>query len=312
MTTSAAGEKGAVNAPLQVYGRLETLELAPVLLAIRDHYPAGAEMHLGAINNLVGEPSIGGTPPSGKADVATNAETQALRYSVKNPDLRIILTITEGYYRIVARRSAGITTLADLKGKRIASLEPTSGGYFLAKMLSQAGLTIKDVEVVNIFPIDGMPGALARGEVDAVSIWDPAATESAKVLNGDITEFDGKGIYRELFNLNTTEANLTDPVMRTRIVDFVRAISDAAKEIKRNPAEAQGLVVETAKLAPSTVADSWGHLGFTAALPDDLLNVLVEEEKWLASQEGREPRAREDLAKLIDSSVYEEAMRIER
>ncbi len=58
----------------------------------------------------------------GEADIATNAETQALRQSVDHPNLRIILTVSEGFYRVVARRSAGMTKLADLKGKKIATV----------------------------------------------------------------------------------------------------------------------------------------------------------------------------------------------
>ncbi len=77
---------------------------------------------MGGIPNLVGEPAIGGFGEPGVADVATHAETQALRYSTRNPDLRIILTVTQGLYRIVARRSAGIEKVADLKGKRIATI----------------------------------------------------------------------------------------------------------------------------------------------------------------------------------------------
>ena len=46
------------------------------------------------------------------------------------PGLRIILTVSEGYYRIVARRSAGISSLADLKGKRIATFPSTSSAYY--------------------------------------------------------------------------------------------------------------------------------------------------------------------------------------
>jgi NitT/TauT family transport system substrate-binding protein len=39
-----------------------------------------------------------------------------------------------------------------------------------------------------------------------------------------------------------------------------------------------------------------------------LLDVMAEEELWLALQDKRRPRTRADLAKLIDTSVYREAM----
>jgi NitT/TauT family transport system substrate-binding protein len=284
-------------AALAVYGSTATIEIAPVLVAARSERIV---VQNGGIANLVG------AAPGG-ADLATHAETQALRYSVAHPDIRIILTVTEGRYRIVARRSAGIATLADLKGRRIATLATTSAGYFLARMLKQAGLALADVVPVRISPED-MAAALARGEVDAVAIWEPHAGNAALALGEDRIEFAGDGIYRELFNLNTTAANLADPVKRREIVRFVRTVIDAAAVIRRDGAEARKLAAQGASFTTEAVTRAWPSLAFPAALPADLLDVLVEEEQWLAGQEGRAPRPRATLAHLIDSRVIAEAM----
>lgn len=312
-TGGAAGDMadgtGAVP-PLAVRGSTVTLEIGPILLAARDHYPQGAEVRAGGIPNLVGAEPIPGFRDEGAADIAGHAETQALRYSLDNPDIRIILTVTEGHYRLIARRSAGIETLADLKGKRIATLATTSSGFFLARMLEQAGLGFADIDPVRISPIEDMAGALARREVDAVAIWDPHADNAELALDGDVTSFSGKGIYRELYNLNSTAANLADPEMRPRIVAFVVALLDAVEAIASDPAEAQALVSATSGLSLEEVARSWPHLSFRAALPDDLIDVLFEEEKWLAQQTERAPRSCEELARLIDASVLSEALAI--
>lgn len=301
----ACTHAGGGPAPLTVHGSTATLEIAPVLLAARDHYPAGAVVRDGGIGNLVGEPGKGAP---GRADVATHAETQALRYSVAHPEIRIILTVTEGRYRIVARRSAGIGTVADLKGKRVATLLTTSAGYFLSRMLGRAGLEVADVVPVRL-PVEAMAPALARGEIDAVAIWEPHAGNAAAALGDDRVEFAGDGVYRELFNLNATAGDLADPAKRRRIVAFVRAILEARAAIARDPAAAQALVGATAGFAPDEVARAWPTLGFDAMLPPDLLDALVEEEAWLAAQAGRTPRTRAALAQLIDSSVLEEALR---
>jgi sulfonate transport system substrate-binding protein len=67
---------------------------------------------------------------NGTVDAATGSETQALLNSVTQPDLRIILTLSECRYRLVARRSAGIREVADLRGKRVASTKNTSPSIF--------------------------------------------------------------------------------------------------------------------------------------------------------------------------------------
>ncbi|MBC2778887.1 ABC transporter substrate-binding protein [Parasphingopyxis marina] len=293
-------------APLAIHGSQHTVEIAPVLLTAHTLYGAEYSVRDGGIPNLVGvtEPSFG---EAGVADIATHAETQALRYSVDHPGVRIILTVTEGHYRIVARRSAGIERIADLEGKRIATLAPTSAGYFLGRMLARAGLTISDVDAIRV-SVDEMDEALANREVDAVAIWEPFAGNAAEVLGEDIVEFSGEGIYRELFNLNSTAANLADPAKRARIVAFVRALIDASEQMGEEPGEAQALVAAAAGFRPDEIVRSWPYLSFPAALPDDLLDVLVEEELWLAEQSGRPPRSREELSGLIDPSIYEEAL----
>ncbi|WP_296614492.1 ABC transporter substrate-binding protein [Sphingomonas sp.] len=293
-------EPAAAVSPIAVSGSTATIEIAPVLLAARDLYPAGAVVSNGGIPNLF--------DPGRPADIATHAETQALRYSVAHPDIRIILTVTEGRYRIIARRSAGIRRIADLKGKRIATLTTTSAGYFLARMLARAGLAFADVTPVRISPLDGIPAALERREVDAVAIWEPHGGNAARALGDDIVIFSGDGVYRELFNLNTTAADLADPAKRRRITEFVRAVIVASARIRRDPTPAQALVTTSAGFSAAEVADAWPTLSFPAALPADLLDELVAQEEWLATQDRRPPRPREVLSRLIDPSIYKDAL----
>jgi len=297
--------------PIAVHGNMQTFEIAPVLLAADEFYPDVATVKMGGIPNLVGEPVVPGFGEEGVADVATHAETQALRYSVRHPDLRIILNVTEGLYRIVARKSAGIESVVDLKGKRVATIAQTSSGYFLHRMLAAEGLSFDDIVAVPVTPLTGMTEALRNGEVDAVVIWEPESENSAQVLGDDLIEFHGDNVYRELFNLHTTAANLADPVKRAKIVRFVRAVIDAASEMREDDTKAKRLVVEAGGFSEEDVEDSWEHHRFNANTMSDMLDVLVLEEQWLAGRDNRPARTREQLAMLIDWSVYAEAVTLE-
>jgi NitT/TauT family transport system substrate-binding protein len=305
--TTADLQSGSAG-PLAIYGNKQTFEIAPVLLAAEEFYPGEARVRMGSIANLVGEPPVPGFGEEGEADLATNAETQALRYSVRHPDLRIVMTVTEGLYRIVARRSAGIERVADLRGKRIATIEGTSSGYFLSRMLAREGLSFDDIEDVAMTPLSGMTEALARREVDAVVIWEPESENAAQVLGDDLVQFSGEGVYRELFNLNSTAGKLADPDTRASIVRFIRAIIDASAALEADPTRAQALVVEAGGFDPQDVEDSWEHHAWTAGQVSDLLDVMVEQEQWLAARDERQPRPRAELARLIDTSVYQEAL----
>lgn len=306
-----ANTGGGDVSPLAVYGNLQTLEVAPLLVAADRLYEPKTEVKLGGIPNLVGEKSLWGDGAENPADIATHAETQGLRYSVGHPNVRIILTVAEGHYRIVARKSAGISKLEDLKGKRVATFPNGSSHYFLHKMLNSVGLTTKDIEIAAIRPLSAMPGALASGDVDAVAIWEPESENAASLIGDDLVEFHGKGVYRELFNLNSTAEILADPQKRKQIVAFVRAVIDASAMIEADPEIALPLVAEASGFDEELLSRAWRHQGYPATLPSDLLDVLAEEEKWLAEIEGREARTRSELAALVDESILKEALALE-
>jgi NitT/TauT family transport system substrate-binding protein len=287
------------QAPLRVYGNTQTLELAPVLLAADEDLGGPATVTFGGVPDLFN---------ASAADLATNAETQALRQSVDHPDLRIIFTVSEGYYRIVARRSSGIAALSDLKGKKIATWPNTSSAYFLKLMLERAGLSEADVTILPVLPPSNMPAALASGEVDAVTIWEPEIETAKAAIGDDAIEFSGKGIYRELFNLHARAVDLADPGKRSRIVAYVRGLIAASERVRTDPKKAQALVAAATQFDAATIAKSWPHEGYPGLLVSDLLDVMVLEEIWVAKERNRVPRSRAELATLIDDSIVREAL----
>ncbi len=185
---------------------MTTIELSPLLVAADGIYPGEISVINGGIPAIM----------SGMVDVATNAETQLLRQSVDDPDLRVIFTVAEGLYRIVARKSAGIHRIADLKGKRITTPRNTSAHYFLVKMLATAHLSEADVTLVAINPVTEMSAALKDGRVDAVAMWEPESDRAVAAVGPDAIVFEGRGVYRELFNLNTSVEGVSRSVEEAR------------------------------------------------------------------------------------------------
>jgi NitT/TauT family transport system substrate-binding protein len=109
----------APDAMFTVAVAMAVLEAAPIHIA--DQGPAGAGFQV--IDGGVRTVALKG------AHAAGNATTQMLRVLGDNPNVRLLFTLVDGNYRIVAKRSAGISRLADLKGKRIvvpATPRPTT------------------------------------------------------------------------------------------------------------------------------------------------------------------------------------------
>jgi len=301
--------------PLQVYGNLDTLEFAPVLLAGATREAGRIEIKRGGILSLYDQKSdLPNLKAKGRSHAATNSETQALRYSIANPDLRIIFTVSEGVYRIVARRSAGINTLADLRGKRIGTMPRTSSAYYLHRCLASAGVSDEEVTVVPFVsgtdkPLAMMKEALLKHEIDAVTIWEPQMQRCADALGADAVSFFNAADYREQFSLMSTQANLNDPILRPRIVSLVQSLVIASEQIRRDPQPARKLVADATRQDINVIERAWPHNTYPGTLLGNLLDTMVEEDVWVAKETGRAPRSRSQLAPLIDDSILNEALR---
>src|SRR5262249_47214548 len=118
-----------------------------------------------------------------------------------------------------------------------------------------------------------------------------------------------RSVYRELFNLHATAASLADPAKRREIVAFVRALIRASARIREQPRDVWPLVAKTTGYDAALIERVWHHEGYPATLARDLLDVMVEEDAYLAPERNRAPRSRAELAALIDDSVLREALR---
>ncbi|MES2604288.1 MAG: ABC transporter substrate-binding protein [Pseudomonadota bacterium] len=300
----AAAPAAATLAPLTVSCSY-WIECSPVLVAANSFYPTQI---------MVGE---GGIPriTANQTDMATNAETQILRESLNNPDLRIIATVTESFYRLVARKSAGISTLADLKGKRVMLPRNTSANYYLVAMLATVGLTEEDVTLVALPPDEGdvrgmdkMSDALLAGEVDVISIWEPEPDDALKQLGDDGIEFQDRSVYREVFNIHARATDLANPEKRAAIVEFIRAIDKANKALAANPDQYYPHISSITRFSEDEIRVGWPEMEFPLEIIPDMLDVLETEEKWVAKERSRTPRTRAELEYLIDRSVVAEAL----
>jgi NitT/TauT family transport system substrate-binding protein len=101
----------------------------------------------------------------------------------KGFDLRIVASaaiqpLKGGSTVIIVRKdlrdSGKVRSVADLKGMKVAIAggPGTTGAYFVAKALKEAGLTVKDIEIINLANPD-MPLAFEKAAVDAGLVGPP-------------------------------------------------------------------------------------------------------------------------------------------
>src|SRR6201995_2956384 len=89
---------------------------------------------------------------------------------------------------IIAKKGEGITSLKDLKGKRVAVFPGTTQEVFFLERLRMEGMTIKDVEPVRV-SFSEMHIALSRGDIDAYVGAEPGPGVSLSSGVGTLVEY---------------------------------------------------------------------------------------------------------------------------
>jgi sulfonate transport system substrate-binding protein len=145
---------------------------------------------------------------------------------------------------LVVAKDSPITTVADLRGKKIAATKGTDPYFFLLRSLDEAGVSTSEVEIVNLQHADGKL-ALERGQVDAWAGLDPHMAQTE-------LEQGSKLIYRNIdFNsygfLNARSAFLSAHPTYARLV--LEAYERARRWILENPEEAAQILADEAKLS---------------------------------------------------------------
>lgn len=286
----------APDAQFTVAVATAVVEAAPVYMAKEGPYGSQFNYINGGVRTLT----------NGGAHAAGNATTQMLVVLRDNPKVRLLFTLVDGNYRIVAKKSAGINRLADLKGKRVVTPRTTSAHYHLVAMLRSAGLQESDVTIVSAPPTQ-MAAALAKGDADAISMWEPESQNAVAAIGNDAVIFQNNKVYRELYSMYSTTDVLNDPRRRKELVSFVREILRQTASLQKTPSNYFDLISRVTKHPADQIARGWEHHHYVLGIAPDMLDLLVEEEKWVAGLQSRPARSRAELQAFIDTSVLEEA-----
>ena len=108
-----------------------------------------------------------------EVDIAWMGEFPAVTGYSNGIPLSIFMVEQEwkAHIRLVVQPDSGIKDLAGLKGKKIGVTFGSSGHNHILRALDKAGLTAKDVTLVNLQP-GHMPGAFEKKSIDAALTWE--------------------------------------------------------------------------------------------------------------------------------------------
>ena len=178
--------------------------------------------------------------------------------------VRVVTGIAREGSSIIARPE--IKSLADLVGKRVAvPVRGTIAHILLLVALDRTKIDAKDVSVIEIREPDALRLALERGDVQAVSVWEPWAAQLEAAKSGHMLAEGGKvwpGYQCD--SLVVSNAMLTQKKEDVRRV--IAAHVKATKLVVDSPAEAVAIVAKALKTAPDVERVALSRNGFTPVL----------------------------------------------
>ncbi|MGM7669847.1 ABC transporter substrate-binding protein [Microbacterium sp. A93] len=222
---------------------------------------------------------------SGDADIANLTYQPAFNAMAAGVDLRMITGVQklqDGMQTVYVKKDAGITSMEDLRGKKIAVA--SLGGYgesMVAEALETAGMTLNDVTMVEVAPPETI-AAIQRGDVDAGHLTPPSRASLESQGDSDLEmliDFNSipalEGMPQGAL-VTTTEYQEGNQEI---VGDFLEATNEAAQALEEDPQRDTEYLSELGKFE-MPVAE----------------NMVLEE--WVGGETSRE-----DLQRVVDLMV---------
>ncbi|MGW6501069.1 aliphatic sulfonate ABC transporter substrate-binding protein [Nonomuraea angiospora] len=163
--------------------------------------------------------------------------------------------------RVIGR--PGISTMQDLKGKKVGVPEGTSGDMVLNLALKKAGMTAKDIQKVPMDPAT-VVSAFSAGQIDGAGIWYPLIDTIKQKVPGVVEvastrEFPDNSFPTAFVGGAKVDQELTGKVIKVlqeandwRAAHPDEAIAEAAALLKLDPAKVKA---DAANVQTMTTAD---------------------------------------------------------
>jgi sulfonate transport system substrate-binding protein len=287
-STSASASAAASASPSG------SVNLSSVTLNVGDQKGTGAEAILkaaGLLNTLpfhVDWSDFTSGPPmleamaSGSVDIGGVGDAPPVFAAAGGEGVEIVgaRTVPTGDQdAVLVPKGSTITSIQQLKGKRIAYGSGSSGNYHLLTVLTAGGLTTKDVTMVNLQPAEAL-AAFTSGSVDAWDVWPPyvqqvVAQDGAKVLARG-SQYGSPYSYEV-----ASKSAVANPAKAAAIQAYLATLNKAYIWAEKNP-DAWGAAWAAATGLPASITDVAATVDSTTPVVID--SAITTSEQGLVAQ----------------------------
>lgn len=195
----------------------------------------------------------------GQIDVVASTIDNFSLFAGNGADLAVLVALDEssGGDGIVAKKE--IAELADLKGRTVGVQKGSVSQFLLAQALDRAGLTLNDINAIDMKSGDA-GAAFVAGSVDAAVTWQPwlskaEATEFGKIL---IDTGDMPGLIVDALAARSDFAREHEADFKA----FVDAYFEGVDFMREEPAAANEIIARNLKMSQETLEATLSDVRF--------------------------------------------------
>ncbi len=227
---------------------------------------------------------IGGVPCmtgmfEGKYDMATSSELPVVFFSFERTDFSIVTTFVTNKHHSKFIHVKGLEKqqFQGLVGKRIGVVPRTSSQYYLDVFLFFNGIDPKSVVQVHLQP-EQMPQAMAKGQVDAVSSWEPYGYKTLMAKPGRVDVAQIPGLYTQTFNLSAGKKYLK--ANSAQVQSVLKAMQEATILIREDPEMAREVLKRRVEVDQDFLDYSYDGYRYELSLKQSLITTMESQTRW--------------------------------
>ncbi|SMF65597.1 NitT/TauT family transport system substrate-binding protein [Paenibacillus uliginis N3/975] len=178
-----------------------------------------------------------------QVDAGVLGFTNAVSWASKGAGLKVVGGAQLGFHSVLVKDDSSIVSVADLKGKKLASQGQGSTADIVLNgvVLKEAGLTSKDVQMVYVDPGQAIQ-SLASGAVDAAFVFEPYDSIATHTLAAKQIYEIGKVWPFPCMVVITTDENLENN--REAVNQLLDAQKEAIEMLQQDPKKSAGLIMK--------------------------------------------------------------------
>ena len=215
-------------------------------------------------------------------------------------------TTADKVMALIATKSSGISSVADLKGKKVAVTFGSTGDAWLLQALKEVNLTRNDVERINTRP-PSLVSVLDTGSVDALVAWEPFNYRALKKVSGSKVIKRGGDLVCFCAYLHGNPDRVYKDEAATQ--KFVDSIAEAASYVRnrKNRDEVAEIGTRFVNMTKEEVLSGLDYWVYDPRIGPNTAKAFSGAVDLLISQ--KKMKKKYDPAKYLDSKFIESTMK---